>query len=321
MLGVVAMMAIMLPAMATGESQPPSNDGCKSDLKVENVQFSVGETLNVTFNTSKGCARDVTFAVYEKLCESDGFCLPQELFDSITQNVQPKTSYDWSLKLPACGGIQGDLAYGGVITDLSQELYGSRLIEAIHANLGTECEPPVEEVPATITVVGVCADNEPARYFTVTAGSYADGLFVESNDSTSYRIEALTGTYEPGETRTYTLPVSEYDFDTWNLFGGLEGDAGFLAEASATAGTDCTPPEETTTTTAPPEATTTTAPPTVEPTSTTAPPAPSTTGAPPTKTPQGEGMSTTGALALMGLGGLALLVALGSGLWRRDEES
>ncbi len=114
------------------------------------------------------------------------------------------------------------------------------------ATFATSASAQVEQV-ADIIGEEACLNGEAARRLTVRASASNEfdvGLFVQSDDPTHYEIDALlgsdaTGFYSPGESRSYALPVSEYDFDTWNLFADPDGDASFLDAVTVSASADC----------------------------------------------------------------------------------
>jgi hypothetical protein len=218
---IAALVAVMgIPAAATGGGHGPSTTaaptttGCTA-LTVQNASITFDaatNTVTARFDTSAGCEREVTFAVYRKLCDAAEFCLPQQLVIYVTNVVQPNQSYQWVLTIPdRCDRWQIDLAYGQVIQDLSQGTYGSRLIKSTFVNMDkcqvtTTTTQPTTTTASTTTTSSTTTSTTTSTTAPSTTTSSTTSTTASTTTSSTTSSTASTTTSTTASTTTTTAP-------------------------------------------------------------------------------------------------------------------
>ncbi|HEX2916724.1 MAG TPA: hypothetical protein VH186_38540 [Chloroflexia bacterium] len=129
-----------IPADTTA---PPAKCDFKKDLS-----GSISGTTGTVTNSSASCSYPVGMASYKKYNNDVG---DQTLYNAATATIGPKQTIQLSVSIPDCAA-QVDLFYGEVLSSLSGQRYGERLLSVVHVNDQTLCtvNPPTTEVPTTV---------------------------------------------------------------------------------------------------------------------------------------------------------------------------
>lgn len=106
------------------------------NISLANVPDANGFISGSVTNSSATNSYEVGMAVYRKF---DEVIANQQLFSSETKIIGPGETATFTLPVPGCAA-QVDLFCGPVIPDLSQQLYGARLLNYTHIGGSNYCE-------------------------------------------------------------------------------------------------------------------------------------------------------------------------------------